>query len=123
MSIDAMQRILVILHAPPYGSERCLSALRLATALAGKEEAPPEVRLFLMSDASVLGLPNQVDGTGNSLQTMVEQLVGLGVSIKLCRTCALARGLAELPLITGVSIGTLPELAEWTLAADKVITF
>ncbi|QDX82846.1 hypothetical protein B9N43_04790 [Denitratisoma sp. DHT3] len=118
-----MQKILIIVHAPPYGSERCLSALRLATALAGKEEAPPEVRLFLMSDASVLGLPNQVDGTGNGLQAMVEQLVGSGVSIKLCRTCALARGLAELPLIPGVGIGTLPELAEWTLAADKVITF
>lgn len=123
MSIDAMQKILVILHAPPYGSERCLSALRLATALAGNEAASPEVRLFLMSDASVLSLPNQVDGTGNGLQAMVEQLVELGVSIKVCRTCALARGLAELPLIPGVGIGTLPELAEWTLAADKVVTF
>lgn len=121
--MNAMQKILIIVHAPPYGSERCLSALRLATALAGNEEARPEVRLFLMSDASVLGLPNQVDGTGNGLQAMVEQLVELGVPIKLCRTCALARGLAALPLIPGVSIGTLPDLAEWTLAADKVITF
>lgn len=118
-----MQKILIIVHAPPYGSERCLSALRLATTLAGNEEMRPEVRLFLMSDATVLGLPNQVDGTGNGLQGMIEQLAGLGVPIKLCRTCALARGIAELPLITGVSIGTLPELANWTLAADKVITF
>lgn len=117
-----MQKILIIIHAPPYGSERCLSALRLAVTLAG-QEAPPELRLFLMSDATVLGLPNQVDGSGNGLQGMIEQLVGQGVPIKLCRTCALARGLAELPLIPGTSIGTLPELAEWTLAADKVITF
>ena len=35
----------------------------------------------------------------------------------------LARGLADLTLIAGVAIGTLPELADWTLAADKVITF
>lgn len=117
-----MQKILIIVHAPPYGSERCLSALRLAAALAG-QEAPPELRLFLMSDATVLGLPNQVDGNGNGLQGMIEQLTSQGVPIKLCRTCALARGLAELPLIPGTSIGTLPELAEWTLAADKVITF
>lgn len=118
-----MQKILIIVHAPPYGSERCLSALRLATALAGRESDRPQVRLFLMSDATVMGLPNQVEGSGNGLQGMVEQLVKEGVAIKLCRTCALARGLAEVPLIPGVSIGTLPELAEWTLEADKVITF
>lgn len=118
-----MQNILIIVHAPPYGSERCLSALRLATALRGGDGEVPEVRMFLMSDATVLGLPNQVDGAGNGLQGMVEQLVALGVPIKLCRTCALARGLADLPLLPGTSIGTLPELAAWTLAADKVITF
>lgn len=118
-----MQKILIIVNAPPYGSERCLSALRLATALAGSDGERPELRLFLMSDAVVLGLPNQADGAGNGLQGMIEQLVARGVPIRLCRTCALARGLAELPLIPGARIGTLPELAEWTLAADKVITF
>ena len=117
-----MQKILIIVHAPPYGSERCLSALRLATALLAVDDKP-EVHIFLMSDATVLGLPNQVDGAGNGLQGMVEQLVELGASIKLCRTCALARGLANLPLIAGTSIGTLPELAACTLSADKVITF
>lgn len=117
-----MQKILIIVHAPPYGSERCLSALRLATALAGND-ARPEIRIFLMSDATVLGLPNQVEATGNGLQGMVEQLVAQDVEFRVCRTCALARGLAELPLIAGVTIGTLVELAEATLAADKVITF
>ncbi len=117
-----MQNILIIVHAPPYGSERCLSALRLATALAGND-AKPAIRIFLMSDATVLGLPNQIDGAGNGLQCMVEQLVAQGVEIRSCRTCALARGLAELPQIPGVTIGTLVELAEATLAADKVITF
>lgn len=117
-----MQNILIIVHAPPYGSERCLSALRLATALVGND-AKPTVRVFLMSDATVLGLPNQVEGSGNGLQGMVEGLVAQGVEIRSCRTCALARGLAELPLIPGVSIGTLVELAEATLAADKVIIF
>jgi len=117
-----MQNILIIIHAAPYGSERCLSALRLATALVGND-AKPKVSVFLMSDATVLGLPNQVDGAGNGLQGMVEGLVAQGVEIRSCRTCALARGLAELPQIPGVAIGTLVELAEATLAADKVITF
>jgi len=117
-----MQKTLIIIHAAPYGSERCLSGLRLATALAGSD-AKPEVKVFLMSDATVLGLPNQQDGATNGLQGMVETLVNHGVQIRSCRTCALARGLAELPLIPGVSIGTLVELAAATLAADKVITF
>ena len=118
-----MQKILIIVHAPPYGSERCLSALRLATALTGQNRERPEIRLFLMSDAVVVGLPNQVDGNGNGLQGMLELLVREGVAIKLCRTCAMARGLADLPLLPGVSVGSLPELAEWTMAAEKVITF
>lgn len=118
-----MQKILIIVHAPPYGSERCLSALRLACALTGREKDRPEVRLFLMSDAVVVGLPQQQDGAGSGLQGMIEQLAGQGVPIRLCRTCALARGLGELPLIPGTAIGTLPELAEWALEADKVITF
>lgn len=117
-----MQKILIIIHAPPYGSERCLSGLRLATALAGRDDKPA-VSVFLMSDATILGLPNQIDGAGNGLQGMVEQLVALSVDIRLCRTCALARGLAELPLIPGTAIGTLVELAEATILADKVITF
>lgn len=117
-----MQKIVIIIHAPPYGSERCLSALRLATALVSCDQKP-ELQLFLMSDATVLGLPNQVDGTGNGLQGMVEELVSHGVSVRVCRTCAFARGIGELPLIPGASIGTLGELAQATLAADKVITF
>jgi uncharacterized protein involved in oxidation of intracellular sulfur len=117
------QNVLIIVHAPPYGSERCLSALRLATALVGVDGDTPTVRVFLMSDATVLGLPNQVDGAGKGLQTMVEELVAHDVPIRVCRTCALARGIAELPLIPGVSIGTLGELARATLEADKVITF
>jgi uncharacterized protein involved in oxidation of intracellular sulfur len=54
------QKIHVIIHAPPYGSKRCLSALRVASALAGKEGGDaPEVRVFRMSDATVLALHHQ----------------------------------------------------------------
>ena len=54
---------------------------------------------------------------------MLEQLIGHGVPVRLCKTCAGNRGLLDLPLISGVTIGTLAELADATLAADKVITF
>ena len=116
------QKIVLIVHAAPYGSERCLSALRVATALRGHDDKP-EVKVFLMSDATVVGLPNQHDGAGTGLQAMVEHLVAEGVTVKLCRTCALARGLGELKLIDGCDIRTLADLAAATLAADKVITF
>jgi len=66
-----MQKILFIVHAPPYGRERCLSALRLDTTLTGQDGDRPETRLFLMSDAVFVGLPNQVDGNGNGLQVVL----------------------------------------------------
>ncbi|MFZ4535882.1 DsrE/DsrF/TusD sulfur relay family protein [Propionivibrio sp.] len=116
--------MLILVHAPAYGSERVLSALRLATAIAGQESETVDLRLFMMSDAVTVGLPNQIGAeAGSSLQLMLENLVQHGAQIRLCRSCAQARGIVDLVLIPGVSIGTLPELADWTLAADKVITF
>lgn len=120
-----MQKILIIIHAAPYGSERCISGLRVAAALAAHPTEDVQLRIFLMSDASFVGLPNQQDASGNGsgLQAIVEQLVDCGVTVRLCRTCALARGLGDLPLIKGLEISSLPELANWTLEADKVLTF
>ncbi len=118
-----MQDILMIVHAPPYGSERVLSALRLALALASREGGAPRLNVFLMSDATVLALPNQQDASGHTLQDMLEQLIGHGVPVRLCKTCAANRGLLDLALVAGVTIGTLAELAEATVQADKVITF
>ncbi len=119
-----MQSILMIVSAPAYGSERMLSALRLATAIATQEVETVDLRLFMMSDAVTVGLAGQADAlAGGGLQQMVEGLLVHGAQICLCRTCALARGVAEQVLIPGVQIGTLAELAEWTLAADKVVSF
>ena len=119
-----MQTVLFIVSAPAYGSERMLSALRLATAIAAQEIETVDLRLFMMSDAVTVGLPNQpVASAGGGLQQMLMELVEHGAQIRLCRTCAQARGLADLELIRGAAIGTLPELAEWTLVADKVLSF
>ena len=119
-----MQSVLMIVSAPAYGSERMLSALRLATALATQEVETVDLRLFMMSDAVTVGLAGQASAAaGGGLQQMVEGLLAHDIKIRLCRTCALARGVGEPALSPGVAIGTLAELAEWTLAADKVITF
>ena len=55
-----MQKILLVINAAPYGSERCRSALRVALSLADRDQQA-QVRLFLMSDATTLALPNQED--------------------------------------------------------------
>ncbi|STY64887.1 Uncharacterized conserved protein involved in intracellular sulfur reduction [Mannheimia haemolytica] len=44
-------------------------------------------------------------------------------NVKLCKTCTNARGITDLPLADGVEIGTLIELADWTIQADKVLNF
>jgi len=119
-----VQTVLIIVHAPAYGSERMLSALRLATSIASQETETVDLRLFMMSDAVTVGLANPPTAqAGGGLQQMLEALVQQGAQVRLCRTSAQARGIADLAMISGVCIGTLPELAEWTLAADKVITF
>lgn len=119
-----MQTVLIIVNAPAYGSERMLSALRLASAIAAQEIETIDLRLFMISDAVIVGLPNQLTAEGGAgLQRMIEELVQHGSQIRLCRTCIQARGLIDLSLIPGVTTGTMPELAEWTLAADKVISF
>lgn len=119
-----MQKILMIVHAPPYGSERVLSALRLATALVSQEQERVDLSIFMMSDAVTVGLPNQPRAeAGGGLQQMVENLIEHGALVRLCRTCAVARGLEKLELIPGVAIGTLVEMASAAIDADKVITF
>lgn len=119
-----MQKIVIIVHAPAYGSERMLSALRLASAIQGQEQQTVDLTLFMMSDAVTVGLPNQPEAlAGGGLQQMLEALIAKGAEVRLCRTCAVARGLGDACLIPGVTIGTLVELAEASVAADKVITF
>jgi uncharacterized protein involved in oxidation of intracellular sulfur len=119
-----MQKILIIVHAPPYGSERVLSALRLATALLAQEEERIDLSIFMMSDAVTVGLPYQPRAdAGGGLQQMLELLIAHGALIRICRTCAVARGLESLALIPGVAIGTLAEMAGTAIEADKVITF
>ncbi|MTD39530.1 hypothetical protein GIX45_13080 [Erwinia sp. CPCC 100877] len=117
-----MQKIVIITNGAAYGSESLFNSLRLAIALREQNDQP-EVKLFLMSDAVTAGLHGQNPAEGYNIQQMLEILTAQGVPVKLCKTCADGRGISALPLVDGVEIGTLVELAEWTLAANKVLTF
>ena len=117
-----MQKLLFMINASPYGSERSLSALRLITTLLGQDQ-PPQVKVFLLSDAVPTALANQKTAAPPNLGEMTAQIIELGAVVHVCRTCVEARGLENAAWIDGVAIGTMPELAQWTLEADKVVSF
>lgn len=118
-----MQKLLFIIQSAPYGNESFFSALRLALQLQEQHKSAVELKLFLMSDAVTAGLAKQNPAEGYHIQQMLEILTVQGAQIKLCKTCTNARGVTDLLLAQGVEIGTLAELANWTLEADKVLNF
>ena len=67
-------KILFIINDPPYGTERCFNALRLALALVTREEQP-EVSIFLMADAVLAAKSGQETPVGfYNLETMLKIL-------------------------------------------------
>jgi uncharacterized protein involved in oxidation of intracellular sulfur len=114
-----MTSTLFILNDAPYGNERVYNGLRLAGALAAKEEQ--SVRLFLMADAVGCAKSGQKVPEGYySVQIMLGKVLRKG-EVGLCGTCMDARGLRDEELIEGARRGTLAQLADWTVEADKVL--
>lgn len=115
-------KILFIVNDPPYGTERCFNAFRLALALL-KYEENPEIAVFLMADAVVCAKSGQKTPAGHyNLERMIKGVIHRG-DVVLCGTCMDARGIEDSQLITGAQRGTMPRLAELTLEADKVLIF
>ncbi len=115
-------KILFILNDPPYGTERCFNALRLAQALL-KTEPKPEVTVFLMADAVVCAKAGQTTPNGYyNLERIIEGM-GRQAQVVLCGTCMDARGLGDEELVAGTERGTMPQLAQLTAEADKVLVF
>lgn len=116
-----MTTTLFIINDAPYGNERAYNALRLARALAGKEDQ--QVRVFLMADAVFCAKSGQKVPEGYyNTQLMLTQVARNGL-VGLCGTCMDARGMAEAEMIEGVKRSTLAELTDWTAMADKVLVF
>ncbi|MBA3397297.1 MAG: DsrE family protein [Deltaproteobacteria bacterium] len=115
-------KILLILSDPPYGTEKMYNGLRLAATVAKKDGA--ELKVFLLGD-SASGAHNgqKVPAGYYNIQTMIGALVRKGIKIGVCGTCMDARGLTDANLLEGAHRSTMDELAEWTVDADKVITF
>ncbi len=57
------------------------------------------------------------------LDRMIEFAARHGAEVGCCGTCMDARGIADERLVNGARHSTLDEFTDWTMQADKVITF
>ncbi|MHB8191295.1 MAG: DsrE/DsrF/TusD sulfur relay family protein [Ferrimicrobium sp.] len=114
--------ILIILNDPPYGTERSYNGLRLAGSLARRENVA--IRVFLFGDSVGCAVANQKVPDGYyHLDRMLSAVIRHGGQVGCCGTCMDARAIAEDVLVEGATRSTLEEVTEWTIDADKVISF
>jgi uncharacterized protein involved in oxidation of intracellular sulfur len=93
--------LLLIVNDPPYGSERCYNALRLAHALV-KKDADARIVIFLMADAVLSAKAGQKTPEGfYGIERMLKRVMASGGKVLLCGTCMDARGLGEAELMEG----------------------
>ena len=116
-------KILFIINDAPYGTEKAYNALRMAMNIQ-KEDETAEVRIFLMADAATAALPNQITPQGYyNIERMIKSVLLKGGKVKICGSCAEARGIKDLQLIDGTELSTMKELVQWTMDSDKTLTF
>ena len=118
-----MKKVLILINDAPYGTEKAYNALRLAIQL-GKDHENVEVNVFLMADAVTCALANQNTPNGYyNIERMLKAVLAKGGEVKICGSCAEARGLKNAQLIEGTELSTMAELTSRVVEADKVVTF
>ena len=117
-------KILIVFNREPYdNTDVTWNGLRLAGKL---QEAGQEVRIFLMNDSvdmarDVCKPPANYD---QDLSAMLKDLISQGVAVKVCGTCMARCGIHKNhPYFDGAQKSTMPELADWVVDSDKIITF
>ena len=97
--------------------------MRIANQL-NKEHIETQVRIFLLADAANCAIANQITPNGYyNIERMMKLSLNKGAKVKICGSCAEARGLKNLPLVEGAEISNLAELTDWVVDSDKVLTF
>jgi uncharacterized protein involved in oxidation of intracellular sulfur len=116
-------KVLIIINDAPYGTEKAYNALRLATQIL-KDYENTEMCIFLMADAVGSAIPNQKTSEGYyNIERMLKSVVNKKGKVKICTSCAEARGLKEMKFIDGAELSSMKELAQWVVQSDRVITF
>ncbi|WP_340105436.1 DsrE/DsrF/TusD sulfur relay family protein [Rhodohalobacter sp. 8-1] len=117
-------KTLIIINDAPYGTEKAYNAMRIANQLGRDYKNEMEVRIFLMADAATCALAGQETPDGYyNIERMMKMSVNKGAQIKICGTCAAARGIKNAEFVKGAELSTMAELAEWIADSDKVMTF
>jgi len=118
-----MQKILILINDAPYGTEKAYNGLRLANQL-NKAHEDVEVRIILMADAAGCAVAGQNTPNGYyNIERMMKYSISKGAKVKICGSCADARGLKNAQLIEGAEISTMAEFTGWVTDSDKVISF
>lgn len=113
---------LLIINGPAYGSDATYNAVRLAVALSKKDGQL--VHVFLMGDGVTVAMRNQKTPDGYyRLDRMLAAVPRSGGAVLCCGTCMDARGISEDLLMDDARRSTMDELADLTIAADKVLVF
>ncbi len=117
------QKVLILINDAPYGTEKAYNALRLAMQIQ-KDYEGADVCVFLMADAVTCALPGQNTPNGYyNIERMLKAVLMKDGKVKLCGSCAEARGLKAMTLVEGAEFSTMKALAQLTIESDKVIPF
>jgi uncharacterized protein involved in oxidation of intracellular sulfur len=115
-------KFLLILNDAPYGIERTYNGLRVAGALAKRDEV--QLNIFLMGDAVTAAVKGQKVPAGYyNAQVMLTSPIKRGATVGACGTCIDARGVQVEQLTEGVHRSNMEELTDWMVWADKVISY
>lgn len=117
-------KTLIIFNREPYdNTDVTWNGLRLAEKLL---DAGEEVRIFLMNDSVDMARDacRPPEGYDQDLSAMLKGLISRGVPVKVCGTCMARCGIyRNHPYFQGADKSTMPELADWVITSDRVITF
>jgi uncharacterized protein involved in oxidation of intracellular sulfur len=89
-----------------------------------KNDPDGKVTVFLMADAVGAARTGQKTPDGYyNVERMLKRVVRGSGTVVLCGTCMDARGMTEDDLLEGARRGTMDDLAQATIDADKVLNF
>ena len=116
-------KILFIINDAPYGSEKAYNALRLVLQFL-KDHPDIEVVIHLMDNGVTCAVTDQSTPNGYyNIERMLKHAIAKGVPVKICTTCADARGVKPETLIEGAVLSGMTELATLVAESDRILTF